>query len=220
MKISCVIPAYNEAENIGQTIALVKPYVDEIIVVDDCSLDNTFAGAQKAGAIVLHHLINRGQGAALETGNLYALKHGADIIVHFDADNQFEAKEIPELINPIKNESYQVVFGSRFSGRPNNMPAFKKKVIMTLARQINYLFFGLKMRDPQSGFRALNREAALKIRINNDRMAHCSEILYKAHYYKFRLKEVPVSVTYHDFGQKISGGFKIIKDIIISKLSN
>ena len=99
MKISCVIPAYNEAEKIKSVIEKVLPLVDELIVVDDCSLDDTFKLIKETKAVAIHHLINRGQGAALQTGNDYALSHGADIIVHFDADDQFRAEEISNLIN-------------------------------------------------------------------------------------------------------------------------
>ena len=75
MKISCVIPAYNEAKNIELVISKVKPLVDELIVIDDCSTDDTFKLADKTGVVVLQHIINRGQGAALQTGNDYALAH-------------------------------------------------------------------------------------------------------------------------------------------------
>lgn len=220
MKISCVIPAYNEEKNIIEAIKRAKVFVDEVIVVDDCSEDDTYNLAKKTDAKVLKHIINRGQGASLQTGNDCALRNGADIVIHFDADNQFIAEEIPELINPIVNEGYQVVFGSRFMGKKNNMPKFKKKIIMPLARLINKVFFNIRLTDPQSGFRAMNKEAVKKIKIENDRMAHCSEIIFKSFKYNLKLKEVPTTVVYHDFGQKMGSGFKILKDIFISKLSN
>ena len=101
MKSACIIPAWNEEKHISQVISKVKDKVDLVIVVDDCSQDQSYQLAQAAGAIVLRHPINRGQGAALQTGSDYALRLGADIIVHFDADDQFSAAEIPNVIQPI-----------------------------------------------------------------------------------------------------------------------
>jgi polyprenyl-phospho-N-acetylgalactosaminyl synthase len=213
MKISCVIPAYNEAKKIKFVIEKVTPLVDEIIVVDDCSRDNTFELISQTKAIALSHIINRGQGAALQTGDDYALSHGADIVVHFDADDQFKAEEIPTLLAPIISGEADAVFGSRFLGSAN-FPFTKRVIIMPLARLINR-FFGIKMSDPQSGFRALNKETLSQIKIENRGMAHCSEILYKTLKTRARVIEVPITVTYHEFGQSFGGGFKIIKDLLI-----
>ena len=218
MKISCVIPAWNEAKNITTVVNRVRPLVSETIVVDDCSLDETAQLARNAGAIVLQHPINRGQGAALQTGNAYALQNSADIIVHFDGDDQFLAEEIGDLTAPIISGQADIVFGSRFLGKPTNLPAFKRYFILPLARLFNRLFFGIKLSDPQNGFRALSRRAAEIIKIENRAMAHNSEIQFKAFQNKLRVVEVPVTVIYHNFGQKMSGGLKIAVDLFISKI--
>lgn len=89
---------------------------------------------------------------------------------------------------------------------------------MPLARFANRLLFNIKLSDPQSGFRALSRKSAEKLNIENDGMAHCTEIIHKLFKNGDRVVEVPITVIYHEFGQKLSGGFKIIKDIIIQKL--
>ncbi|MFA4942943.1 MAG: glycosyltransferase family 2 protein [Patescibacteria group bacterium] len=219
MKVFCVIPAYNEARSIVSVVGRVKPLVDEVIVVDDHSSDKTLELAQKTGAIVLHHIINRGQGAALQTGNDYALRHGADIIVHFDADGQFLAEEIKDIVQPIKNNQADIVFGSRFLGKKSNLPKFKKNIIMPLAKLINKVFFNINLSDPQNGFRAMSALVASEIRIENDGMAHCNEILIKSFKNKYRIQEVPITVIYHEFGQKFSGGIRIIKDLIYKKLT-
>lgn len=218
MKIFCVIPAYNEEKSIAEVIRRVKPFVSKIVVVNDCSFDNTAKIAKTSGAITISHPINRGQGAALQTGNDYALAHGADIIIHFDADNQFQAEEIEEVITPIIQGEADAVLGSRFLTKKSNLPKFKKNIIMPLARAINRLFFDIKLTDPQSGFRALNRKSANMIKIKNDGMAHCSEIMHQLFSYKLRVKEVPITVVYHEFGQKFSGGIRIMKDMMIKKI--
>ncbi len=216
-KIIVVIPAYNEEKNIGEIIRKVKTMVDEVVVVDDGSADRTVKVAEEQKAIVLKHLINRGQGAALETGDQYALKQDADIVIHFDADGQFLTEEIKDIIEPIKNGEAEVVFGSRFMEKKSNMPWLKKNIIFPLARIVNGLI-GINLTDPQSGFRALSRKALEKIRIENDGMAHNSEIQFKVFKNNFKVKEVPIKVIYHNFGQRFSGGFKIIRDLLLSKL--
>lgn len=228
MKIFCVIPAWNEEKNISQSILSVLDKVDFTVVVDDCSDDNTYSLAKKISQQaeaenklkVLRHPINLGQGAALQSGNEYALKNGADIIVHFDADGQFLSEEIKTLVEPILRGQADIVFGSRFLEIKSKMPKFKKNIIMPLAKVFNFIFFGIKTSDPQSGFRAMNKEVAEKIKIENNRMAHCTEILGKAHKYHFKIKEVPITVIYNDFGQKFSGSFRIIKDLFLKKINN
>ena len=219
MKILCIIPAHNEEKNITKTINSVKKYIEDILVIDDGSQDQTAKLAKQAGAKVISHIKNRGQGAALETGNEYARRQNYEVVVHFDADGQFLAKEIPEILEPITQNAYTVSFGSRFLGKESNMPWFKKHIIMRLAKAMNYIFLGVKTTDPQSGFRAMNKEALEKIKIENDGMAHCSEILAKVYKHKLIFKEVPITVIYNEFGQSLGSGFKTIKDLIITKIN-
>lgn len=218
MKIICVIPAWNEEKNIAKVIAGVRPFVDEIVVVDDGSQDNTALAAEAAGATTFRHPINRGQGAALQTGNDYAMERGADIIVHFDADDQFLATEIKDMIAPIIAGRADIVFGSRFLGKKANLPAVKKYLIMPLAQIFTRVILGIKLSDPQNGFRALNRLAAEKIRINNREMAHNSEIQIKAFQKKLRVAEVPITVIYHRVGRGWSDAKKIVRDLLIHKI--
>jgi len=220
LKKYCIIPAYNEAKTIVKVIRSVKPFFNKVIVVNDASSDQTLALAKKEDIIVLNHIINRDQGAALETGNQYALDHGAELIVHFDADGQFLAKEINDVMTPIISGEADIVFGSRFLAKKSNMPWFKKNIIMALARLINKIFLGVNLTDPQSGFRALSRMAAKKIIIENDGKAHCSEIMHKAVKYNLRIKEVPITVIYYNFGQRFSGGIDILKELFLSRLIN
>ncbi|MFA5753788.1 MAG: glycosyltransferase family 2 protein [Patescibacteria group bacterium] len=218
VKIACVIPAYNEAKNIVRVVDSVRPFVDEIIIVDDCSSDETVVCARTTGALVLQHPINRGQGAALETGNTLALARGADIIIHFDGDGQFLAAEIKDMVEPIISGRADIVFGSRFLGKKTNFPAFKRYIIYPLAKIFTRFLLGVKLSDPQNGFRAFSRQAAELIRIENRGMAHASEIQTKAFRNGLRVAEVPITVIYHHFGQRLSGGFKIVRDLLISKI--
>jgi len=227
MIIFCIIPAFNEEKTIGEVVKKVKTLVDNIVVVDDGSSDKTAEIAAVSGAVVLRHPLNRGQGAALETGNQYALAHGAEVVFHFDADGQFSVEDIPAVLEPIIKGEADAVLGSRFLGKESNMPAFKKKVIMPLAHLVNRFLLGVELSDPQCGFRALTSSAWRKVSIKQDGMAHASEILSKMLKNKIKIKEVPVKVIYQRAGQGLfggrgmgAGGIRIVKDIILAKLMN
>lgn len=224
-KIFCVIPAFNEENSIAEVASSVGPYVDQVVVVDDGSDDATAERARRSGAVVLEHAVNRGQGAALETGNHYARRQKADIVVHFDADKQFEAADIKSMLEPVLDGSADIAVGSRFIGVESEMPLFKKKIIFPLARIFNRAFLGIKTTDPQNGFRAMNARALESIFLENDGMAHGSEFLQKMTRSGLCYREVPVRVRYSRGGQGIfsgrgrgSGGVKILKDLFISKI--
>ena len=197
MRIVAVIPAYNEETRIGAAVRDALAYTQAVVVVDDRSRDRSGQIAKEAGAIVLTHHLNRGQGAALQTATDYALRYlNPDIIVHFDADGQMQGSDIEGLVTPIMRGEADIVLGSRFLGKQaENMPRFRRlvlraSVVFTLALS------GLRISDPHNGFRALSREAARDIRITLDRMAHASEILDLIIVASLRFREHPVTIRY------------------------
>ena len=222
MNVCVVIPAYNEAAVIGQVISQVKTKATKVIVVDDGSVDRTSTAAQEAGATVLRHFINRGQGAALQTGINFALKSGADIIVTFDADGQHQAAEIDKIIEPLLLGKAEAALGSRFLDRSNKIPALRR-VVLKLATIFTKLYTGLSISDTHNGFRAFSRRAAELIEIRQDGMAHASEIIEQIRKYHLRFVEVPVEIIYSEYslqkGQKLSNSFRIIWDLIIGRLT-
>lgn len=218
MKTICVIAAYNDAQYIGRVVNDAKKLVDEVIVVNDGSSDETARLAREAGALVATLTINRGQGSALRLGTRLALDRGAEIIIHFDGDGQFQAKDLPKFIQVLEAGQAEMVLGSRFIDHSTMMPATKKYLLMPLARFFNSLF-GIQLTDPQSGFRAFSRASAAKLNWQQDRMAHCTEILHLAHSAGLVIVEVPITVIYHQYGQKLSGGLKIISDTLLAKLN-
>ena len=225
MSIFCVIPAWEEAPTLEasalpKVVESLSGIVDRIVVVEDGSKDYTYEVAKELPVDLLHHVINRGQGAALKTGTLYALQQGADIIIHFDADGQFRPEDLNKVIEPIQRGEADIVFGSRFLDNTTQMPWLKKNVIMPLARSVNRVFFNIRTTDPQSGFRAFSRRAAEQIDWHQDEMAHCSEILVVAHRSGLPIVEVPITVLYPDFGQRFNVGLKILRDLFIAKLNN
>jgi polyprenyl-phospho-N-acetylgalactosaminyl synthase len=218
--IFVIIPAYNEEKKISQVIKSVKEKLPEvsICVVDDNSTDNTFNKALSQNIFALKHIVNRGQGAALQTGNDFALSKGAEVIVHFDGDGQHRVEDIERLIRPIIEKDFQVVLGSRFLGDISNIPFTKKFFILKPALIVNYFFTGVKLTDAHNGLRALSREAAKKINITQDRMAHNTEIIAEIKRNKLKYKEVSVEIIYNEYGQGFFDGLKILRDLIIKKI--
>lgn len=222
MKIFIIIPAYNEGKIIGSVIKnLFDNGYRNVIVVDDGSKDDTIEISKNAGAVVLEHIINRGQGAALKSGNLYALENGGDVIVHFDADGQMQVSDISKMIKPITDGKYDITMGSRFLGKAENIDLMKK-IMLKLARILVYLLYGLWLTDSQNGFRAMNRKACSRIKIKSNRMEHAGEILGEIKKKRLRYKEIPVTIKYTNYsmnkGQHWTKSFKLGLKMIIRKL--
>ncbi len=221
MKIVAVIPAYHEEERVFDAVKDAAAYVDAVVVIDDCSSDRTTEEARRAGAYVLQHVLNRGQGAALQTGMDFALQVlQAEVIVHFDADGQMQGNEIPKMIQPILDEEADVTLGSRFLGQVKNMPLMRRLVIKA-AILFTYLVSGLWLSDTHNGFRALSAKAARAIHLTEDRMAHASEMLDLIATKRLKYKEIPVTIRYSAAtlakGQKSSAMFQVAKDVISGK---
>ncbi len=225
MRVIAVMPAFNEENRIKNVLQGVKNFVDDVVVIDDGSADKTSQIAESLGAVVVCHALNRGQGAGLKTGTEAAFRLGAEVIVHVDADGQHDPACIPKLLAPIKEGRAQIVFGSRFLGATTkNMPLFRL-LLLRAARLFNALVMGIPrtVTDPQSGLRAMSREAALKIDFRQDRMAHCSEILRLATRSGLPWVEVPVRVMYTEEslakGQKTADAFKIVWQLFVGIFS-
>lgn len=218
LKIFIVIPCYNEAKTISEVVKRCREY-GTVIVVDDGSKDNSQNFARESGALVARHYLNRGQGAALETGDQLALTLGADIVVHFDADGQHLAEEIPRLIAPIENGEVEVVFGSRFLNSKNKIPFIKKWLILKPAIFFQNLLLKVKLSDVHNGFRVVSKNALQKISLRQDGMAHGSEIVSQTVKNKLKYLEVPVTIRYNEFGQGFMGGLKIIKDLFFGAIN-
>ena len=219
--IFVVIPAYNEEKKIADVVKDVRDRVENVIVVDDGSADRTQGEAESSGAVVLRHIINRGQGAALRTGIKYALLKGAEIIVTFDADGQFQTEEISKIIQPVQEGRAEVVLGSRFLGIKSNIP-FIRFVILKAGLIFTRLISGIKVTDTHNGFRALSRAAALEIKITEDEWAHASEIIDEISSKKISFVEVPVTVRYTNYSMSKTNSslnsIKIALRIFWSKL--
>lgn len=226
--IVAVIPAFNEEKRVALAVQDALSACGAVVVVDDCSADRTSQAAFAAGAYVLRHVINRGQGAALQTATDFAVRNlGADIVVHFDADGQMTAADIPHMIEPILKDEADVVLGSRFMGKEvQNMPT-SRRLVHVGARLFTFIMSGMRLTDTHNGFRALSKDSAKKLRISLDRMAHASEILDLIAARRLRVVERAVTIRYtQDTLEKslqIQGGsiartVRIVKDLIKKRL--
>jgi polyprenyl-phospho-N-acetylgalactosaminyl synthase len=215
-----VIAAFNEEKSIVKVIEDLKSNnFSNIVVVDDGSKDSTFAKAENEGVHLLKHCINRGQGAALQTGIDFALSKEAGIIVTFDADGQHLASEIKDVVKPL-SEGFDVVLGSRFLKKNSNVPFFRKCVLKAGTLLCRF-FYGLKLTDSHNGFRAFSRSAAESVRITADRMEHGSQILDEIARHNLSYKEVPVTIQYSDYsknkGQSSLNAVRIFLKMMIDK---
>jgi glycosyltransferase involved in cell wall biosynthesis len=218
MSTYIVIPAFNEEKSIAAVIeGLLHEKFKNIIVVDDGSSDKTRSLVKNYPVFLINHLINLGQGAALQTGTEFALKQGAKIIVHFDADGQHRASDIQRFIEKIE-QGYEIVLGSRFLSADRSVPFTKKYFLLKPGILINWFFTGLKLTDAHNGFRALSANAANLIRITQNGMAHNSEICEQVSRKELNYAEVPVDIIYKEYGQGFGSGVKIVFDLIKQRI--
>lgn len=203
MKLVVNIPAYNEAEKIGQTIKRIsRQFVgaDEVFiqVIDDGSRDNTAQVAREAGADFVHsHNINRGIGVTFRTAVGKALGNGADIMVSIDADGQFNPVDIPKLIEPILKNEADMVSADRFGEhKAKNIP-WSKNFFNKLGARVTGIFLNHRINDLTCGFRAYSRETLLRLTLSGN-FTYVQEVIIDAIGKNLKVKWVPVEVVYFD----------------------
>lgn len=216
------IPLYNDEQMITKVINdLNKHGYYNIVVVDDGSKDNGYDVVKKnTDAIVTRHVINRGQGAALQTGMEIAIERGAKYIVHFDSDGQHDVKDLDKILKTLEEGNYDIVLGSRFLQK-NKIPLIKK-VVLKLGIVFTYILSGIWLTDVHNGLRVMTADTAKKLMLQHDRMEHASEILDKVKVLDLKYTEVPVTIYYTEYsmskGQSVFNGISIAFKLILSKL--
>ncbi len=216
-----IIPAFNEDKVIRQTVQKVMPLGVHVVVVDDCSTDRTLSELQDLHINLLHHVINLGQGAALQTGIDFAVSKGARFLVTFDADGQHDEQDIPNLLNALTQHDLDVALGSRFLGRAVNM-GIGRKLLLKGAILFTRLTLRMNLTDAHNGLRAFRAEVVDRLRITHNGMAHASEILQTIKEAGLRYAEIPVSVRYSDYskakGQSGLNAVNILYELITKRL--
>lgn len=211
-RILVIIPARNEEGRVGAVVRGARAALGGagIVVVDDQSSDATATEAREAGATVISHLVNLGAGAAYETGYLYAVRHGYDVVAQLDGDGQHPAEELPKVTEPVISGDADLVVGSRYLGPSPTYktPFFRRAGQRTFAFLIR-LLAGVRITDPTSGFRCLG-ERALKLFSSGvfpDDFPDADTLLM-CHYAGLRIKEVEVRMAQRSGGRSMYRGFR------------
>jgi glycosyltransferase involved in cell wall biosynthesis len=214
-----VVPAYCESTVIAGVVGGLRASFDHVVVVDDGSTDDTAEHAASAGATVLRHGVNCGQGAALQTGITAALRRpGCQYVVTFDADGQHQVEDAVRLVERLRDGDLDVAFGSRSLDDRTRPPLLKRAVLRAAVVYTNAVT-GMRLTDAHNGLRALTREAAAGLAIQHDGMAHATEIVRHVGRSGLRYAEVPVHILYTDYsrakGQSLWNSVNILFDLLV-----
>jgi glycosyltransferase involved in cell wall biosynthesis len=221
--IFVIIPAFNEGPMLCSVLTEVNKTGYQIVVVDDGSTDDTVDAARRHTPHTLRHLVNRGQGAALQTGIEYAMSRGARIIATFDADGQHRIVDLKEMIDLVQSGACDVALGSRFLNHETQKSIpHGRRMVLRCASIIQRVLTGAKLTDAHNGLRVLSRKAADQVNLTNDRMAHASEIIDQLFNGELVIREYPVHIEYTEYsmskGQSWTNGFRIMFHYIISRV--
>ncbi|MEP6665708.1 MAG: glycosyltransferase family 2 protein [Nocardioidaceae bacterium] len=218
-----VIPMYNEASVISDVVTRILELFPNVVCVDDGSVDNSVELAAAAGATVVRHSVNLGQGAALQTGIEFGLAGSADIqyFLTFDADGQHRVEDAVAMVSEARKGEVDVVLGSRFLGSVRHIPR-SRRLVLRAAVVFTRMTTGLALTDAHNGLRVLNRSAAACLRLRLTGMAHASEILNVIARSQLTYRELPIEVLYTDYsrqkGQSSINAVNIVFDLMVHRL--
>ncbi len=217
-----VIPMFDEGAVITDVVRDVRRRFDRVVCVDDGSRDRSAALARGAGAVVVRHPLNLGQGAAIETGIRHALRDPTIThVVTLDADGQHDVEDAVAMVALARETDVQVVLGSRFLEPSSQVPA-RRKALLKMATRFSRATTGLAITDAHNGLRVLRRDAASQLSLRMHGMSHASEILGRIAAEGWSYVEHPVTVRYTDYsaakGQRAYNAFNIAFEVALSKL--
>ena len=195
MRRILILPAYNEEAHIYNVVTMCRDHVDEVIVVDDCSTDNTFRYANLAGAITLRHKANIGKSGALKTGCDAAIRLGVDAIALLDSDGQHDPADLPRFFAALQDEELDVVVGSR-------LQKVKDPIIRRYGNVFVYILlkilFRVDIKDVLTGFRVFRTTAYQDLRWGSSNYHADAEMIVRMTVSKLRYKELSIDSVYHD----------------------
>ena len=224
-KLIVIMPAYNAEKTLRKTYAeLPHEYVDEVILVDDASRDETAEIARELGIRTIIHTENRGYGGNQKTCYREALRHGADIVVMVHPDYQYSPRLVAAMASMIASGHYDVVLGSRILGGgalKGGMPLYKY-IANRFLTLIENIVLGVKLSEYHTGFRAFTREVleTLPLEENSDDFVFDSEMLVQTVYFGFRIGELSCPTRYFkeassiNFSRSVKYGFGVLASIM------
>lgn len=212
-----VIPAFNEAAVIGEVVADVRSVFDHVVCVDDGSTDGTGEIARRAGAHLVRHPVNLGQGAAIQTGVEYARRQpDAQIFATFDADGQHRVKDLAAMVDRLLVGDVDVVVGTRFGTQHVARPPLIKRIVLQTAARLSRRGRRLGLTDTNNGLRVFNKKVADRLDITMSGMSHANEFIMLIDENHWRVAEEPIEVLYTEYsrskGQPLLNGVNIIFD--------
>jgi len=217
-----VVPAYCESAVIGETVRRLRQSFPNVVVVDDGSPDDTAEKALAAGAVVVRHVVNMGAGAAIQTGIDFALRQNASHIATYDADGQHCVEDLARMVGRMAEGDVDVILGSRFLGAKEGMP-LSRRIVLRLAILFMNLTSGARFTDAHNGLRLMTADAARKIRLSQNGMAHASELVYQIVRQRLRYIEMPSRVKYTPYslskGQSNLNAFRILGDLLVGLIT-
>lgn len=220
--VCVLVPVYNEAASVAAVVADLKKHFEHVVCIDDGSTDGSADLARAAGAAVLRHPINLGQGAALQTGfDFVATRPGTRWVVTFDADAQHLVEDALAMVGEGRESDLDVVLASRFAGASRNMPLARRLVLRAAVRFTRWTA-GLAVTDTHNGLRVINTRVLDRLRLNQPRMAYASELLNAIGRQQLSYAEVPTTVLYSDYsrskGQRNINAVNILFDLAMARL--
>ena len=217
-----VIPCFNEGQVIFDVIASARQTFPNIVAVNDGSRDNSAEAIHAAGAHLVNHPVNLGQGAAIQTGVEYArAQPGAQYFVTFDADGQHQVKDVVAMVNRLRTEPVDIIVGTRFAGQDNSQVPWIKRVVLKTVVMLSPRTKRLGLSDAHNGLRAFNRKVAEEMDIRMNGMSHASEIVAMIDNHGWRVAEQPVDILYTEYsmskGQSLINGVNILADGLMAR---
>lgn len=213
-----VIPLYNEGQVISEVVSHVRTVFPHVVCIDDGSSDNSVSEAKHAGAVVIQHPINLGQGAALQTGFDFALSDSnMTEVITFDADGQHSLEDAHGMLELLRARKLDVVIGSRFLDSRTQL-GVAKRLVLKMAALFTRLTTGMSLTDAHNGLRVINRETLKRFRLRQNRMAHASEIIDIFSELKLEWAEYPTHIVYSEYskakGQSLLNSVNILVELL------
>ena len=217
-----IVPCYNEGTVIFDVLSRARETFPNIVAVNDGSSDNSAAQIRAAGAHLVDHPVNLGQGAAIQTGVEYArAQPGAEFFVTFDADGQHQVKDVVRMIERLRTEPVDIIVGTRFAGQDNSQVPWIKRLVLKTVVMLSPRTKRLGLSDAHNGLRAFNRKVADEMNIRMNGMSHASEIVTMIDKQGWRVDEEPVDILYTEYsmskGQSLINGVNILADGLVAR---